>query len=84
MVSYSLKFESIDDQSIYITSIAKNGVTDSAGNMTAFQRDGSSGNTTIISSACGILPLDTDDYVSLFAYQNTGGSRNVDRMGIQL
>jgi hypothetical protein len=77
LISYSIKMESIDDQSTFITSVLKNSTEDDVGGMTGFVRVNASGTSTLISSGTGIIPLDTDDYVSLYAYQNTGSDKNV-------
>ena len=77
LVTYSIKMESLDDGSLLITSVLKNGTEGDAGGMTAFQRSNPSATITVMWSASGIIPLDTDDYISLFAYQNTGSARNV-------
>ena len=79
LVTYSIKMESVDDQSILITSCLKNGVEGDAGGMVGFVRLNSSASSqaTMITSGAGIIPLDTNDYISLFAFQNTGSDKNV-------
>ena len=74
--SYSVYIPNIDDGEWLIGSIRKNGVASTS--EIGLVRMLSSGNGADLSvSGAGIVPLDTNDYVSIFVYHSEGSAQNL-------
>ena len=74
--SYSVYIPNIDDGEWLIGSIRKNGVA-STSEIGLVRMLSSGGGADLSVSGAGIVPLDTNDYVSIFVYHSEGSAQNL-------
>ena len=75
LCGYSSEIDEIDDGEVFLAMIRKNGTSTNGTDMYAYVATRfSATNGTAGNSASSLVQLDTDDYISFWAYHNSGGN----------
>ena len=74
---YTAAMDAIDDNNRIYVRILRNGSSVVTDQYAKFQNRATATNATVSAAASALVVLDTDDYVSIFAYHDSGGTDTV-------